>query len=129
MDELLLSAGTLGAIMALFVTLAYVVHREQIAGKRFIFEWFRNGLDQGIALLSSWLQSGFGLLRQQQEHRRARVTDPVVAQAVFRNATRTPLTVTHTDNHLSKMREHKIETALTAAQKKKRRKQKLEERF
>ena len=129
MDELLLSAGTLSAIVALFVSLMYLVRKEQLVGRRLCALWVRDRLDRVVGYFSGGARQAVTTVKDHRLERQQRTTDPSVANAVFRHATRTPLTVTYSDNHLSKMHDHKIDTALTAAEKTKRKKQKLEERF
>lgn len=129
MESLLLPAATLSAILALFVAYSVLVSVEDRRGGRLVARRLRYGLDYVVGKLSQRSRSAVGHLGTLRIYADNRATDPSVANAVFRHATRTPLTVTHTDNHLSKMREHKIETALTPAEKRKLNKKKLEERF
>ncbi len=129
MDSLLLSAVTFSASLALFVALYKLVRLEATKGERVVFIRVRAFFDQMIdavtrlclATLRS-ITSAFFQVRQPRPDRE-------LTSALMRHATRTPLTVQHTDNHLSQMRDHKSETALTSAQGRKLRKKKLEERF
>jgi len=129
METLLLPAVTLGATSALFVTLYFVISREALRGERVFLPRARQRLDTVV----DWLAARHGIVWSAMQRmlpvRTASATDRQLAQALFRNATRTPLTVTHTKNHLSQMRDHKTETALTPAQGRKLRHKKLEERF
>lgn len=127
METLLLSAVTLSATLALFVTLYKLVRHETLSGERVMLVGLRNGIDSvadwlGGRLGQVTIPTHFGLFHRRSEGH------PAVAAAI-RQATRVPLTVTHTDNHLSKMRDHKSDTALSPAQGRKLRHQKLEERF
>ncbi len=131
METLLLSAVTFGATTALFVFAFRLVMLEKQHGERLYLNGVRNHADRA-------LDYGGSILGKLQSFSRSRLThassktgtaDNAVMTALLRHATQTPLTVVHNDSHLSKMYEHKTETALTAAQKRKLNKQKLEERF
>lgn len=129
MSELLLSAVTMSATLALFVAVFRLVCAESEKGERIILGRFRGALDrycEGISYLSNLASKK---IMRTFSVRSYRSEDQKVASALMRHATKTPLTVTHTNNHLSQMRDYKSEIALTPAQKRKLRKQKLEERF
>ena len=129
METLLLPAVTLSAALALFVALYQLVRFETIRGERVVLGRVRGGLDWLVDAGSEILSSGIRAAVNHWQLRSDRPTTDANVVSLMRHATKTPLTVTHTDNHLSKMRDHKTDTALTPAQQRKLRHKKLEERF
>lgn len=129
MDLLLPSAVTFSATLALFVVLYKLVRHEDKEGQRIVFSRVRAFIDRVIDTVArfglSIVKSVVGVFHRARQPR----PDRELTSALMRHATRTPLTVQHTNNHLSQIRDHKSETALTPTQGRKLRKKKLEERF
>jgi len=125
---LLLSGIALSASLALFVLLYRLVAGENLAGKRLVLNRFRSAIDHSLDSVSNKLEQA---KKRKLASNRSQVvpTNNQSAATLLRYATRTPLTVRHTGNHLSQMSDHKSDTALTPAQKRKLSKKKLEERF
>ena len=127
MEQVISSTVVFGAVLALFTIYYRLVADEMLCGQRRFGSGWRAWLDERATIA--------GRAAQRAMARRAArpVAEPhpdnPTATALFRHATNTPLTVTHTDNHLSKMRDHKVDTALTPTEKRKLSKKKLEERF
>jgi len=119
---------TTGALLALFVFVLFIVARESRRGHRFVLGQVRSRLDQACL----WSERTVMKVRQRLGslvYRSRPTQEGANVETLLRHATRTPLTVTYTNNHLSKMHDHKSDTALTPAQGKKLRDKKLEERF
>ena len=129
MEPLLLSAVTLSASLALFVAIYKLVQYEHQIGKRVVLSKARSFLDGYINRIVTIGSNLHRRLIAMNLLTRETKPDGALASVLFSQATKTPLTVQHTKNHLSQIREHKTETALTPAQGRKLRKKKLEERF
>lgn len=132
METLLLSAATLGATVALFVVLYRVHVYEWRTGQRVVCARQRDWVDRMLERSASHVAGAMrrlGQLVSRPVARRQETSNAASVTTLLRHATRTPLTVTQTDNHLSKMQQHKNETALTALQKQKLKHKTLEELF
>lgn len=129
MESLLLPAVTWSASLALIVALYKLNRYEQVRGERVVLRRVRQGIDWLLDRAAQVVAQLQARLWQRWSRVRPPRTDSQLTNALMRHATKTPLTVTHTDNHLSQMRDHKSATALTPAQGKKLRHKKLEERF
>jgi len=128
MNELLLSGIALSASLALFVLLYRLIARESRVGQRLVLGRFRSAADQALVSMYTRLVQLKGD-RLSVSRSQAATTDNASVATLMRYATRTPLTVKHTGNHLSQMNDHKSDTALTPTQKRNLSKKKLEERF
>lgn len=129
MDSLLLSAVTLSAALALFVALYKLIRSEIRNNKRIVLVRPRGRLDELIDWVSQKVASAYRAILQSLHGSRQSRTNRQLTNALMRHATYVPLTVTHTNNHLSQMSDHKSETALSPAQGRTLRNKKLEERF
>ena len=109
-----------------------LVAKEQQAGERKLLRRVRGWLDQRceqlIGLIRQLIKTiviSFVYVVHQVRHAMA----AAIAPRPRKRALRGKLQFERTDNHLSSMHDHKSDTALSAAQKKKLRNKKLEERF
>lgn len=129
MESLLLPAVTLSASLALFVAVYKLVRYELVRGERVVLVRVRAGLDWLLDTCMHAIQQTCAAVANRIKVSRQSRTDSQLSNALMRHATRTPLTVTHTNNHLSQIKDYKSKTALTPAEGRKLRKKKLEERF
>lgn len=121
----------LGVTILLFAGMVLLVSAEQKAGERKVLRGLRGWLDRVlgkfIALIrriGKTISISFVYVVHQLRH-------AIAAAIAPRPRKRRPdrLQYERTNNHLSSMHDHKADTALTEAQKKKLRNKKLEERF
>jgi hypothetical protein len=116
----------------LFAGMVLLVAKEQKAGERKVLRRFRGWLDRVvgalIALMRRLLKTikiSFVYVVHQLRHAIA----AAIAPRPRKRKQNDKLQFERTNNHLSSMHDHKADTALTDAQKKKLRNKKLEERF
>ena len=128
--EVAFSLLATSAMVALFVCACRIVRSEESRQKRLYAARVRNWLD---GVLEKGSRLVVSIPKMQSLFYKRNATSETAGSAtiatLMRHATRTPLTVVHNDSHLSKIYEHKTETALTLAQKRKLSKKKLEEKF
>jgi len=129
---LALPSIVLGATILLGAGMVLLVAKEQQAGERKLLRRVRGWLDQRceqlIGLIRQLIKTiviSFVYVVHQVRHAMA----AAIAPRPRKRALRGKLQFERTDNHLSSMHDHKSDTALSAAQKKKLRNKKLEERF
>jgi hypothetical protein len=122
----------LGVTILLFASMVLLVAKEQKAGERKVLGRFRGWLDRMlgkvIALVRRIIKTitiSFVYVVHQLRHAVA----AAIAPRPRKRKQKDKLQYERTDNHLSSMHDHKADTALTEAQKKKLRNKKLEERF
>jgi hypothetical protein len=131
---MLLLPGSIAAGATVILTVALVVvYKEQKKGQRLFLNRFRNWLDRLCEGLSQWFRQLCAVIAVSCTYivhqLRAALARSIAPRP--RRAKKQPdrLQFEKTDNHLSSMHDHKSDTALTPAQKKKLRNQKLEERL
>jgi len=122
----------LGVTMLLFVGMVAFVAKEQKAGERTVLRGFRAWLDRVLGAVIAFIRQiiktiniSFVYVVHQLRHAMA----AAIAPRPRKRKQQDKLEYQRTDNHLSSMHDHKADTALTEAQKKKLRNKKLEERF
>ena len=122
----------LGVTILLFSGMVLLVAKEQKAGQRKVLGGFRSWLDRVLGKLialikriSKTVNISFLYVIHQVRHAIA----AAIAPRPGKRRQKDKLKYERTNNHLSSMHDHKADTALTDAQKKKLRNQKLEERF
>jgi len=122
----------LGVTMLLFASMVLLVAQEQKAGERKVLRRFRGWLDRVLGKLIALIRRiiktitiSFVYIVHQLRHAIA----AAIAPRPRRRKQKDKLQFERTSNHLSSMHDHKDDTALTEAQKKKLRNKKLEERF
>ena len=129
---LALPSIVLGVAILLFAGMVLLVSKEQKTGQRKILSRCRGWLDRMCDGLVRVVRSSAHTVTiscvyivHQLRHAMA----AAIAPRPRRRSMPAKLQYEHTDNHLSSMHEHKADTALSEAQKKKLRNKKLEERF
>lgn len=122
----------LGVTILLFVGMVLLVAKEQNAGERKVLRGVRGWLDRVVGKLTSLIRRitktisiSFVYVVHQIRHTIA----VAIAPRPRKRKQKDKLQYERTNNHLSSMHDHKADTALTEAQKKKLRNKKLEERF
>jgi hypothetical protein len=122
----------LGVTILLFAGMVLLVAQEQKAGERKVLGRFRGWLDRMLGKLIALVRRiiktitiSFAYVIHQFRHTIA----AAIAPRPRRRKSKDKLQFERTGNHLSSMHDHKDDTALTEAQKKKLRNKKLEERF
>jgi len=131
---MLLLPGSIAAIATVILTVALVVvYKEQKAGKRLFLTRFRNWLDRLCEGLAGRIRRLFTIIAVScmyiVHQLRAGLARAIAPRPRRTRKQHNKLEFEKTDNHLSSMHDHKSDTALTPAQKKKLRNKKLEERF
>jgi hypothetical protein len=131
---MLLLPGSLLAAAAVVLTVALlVVHTEQKHGQRSFWPQLRGWLDRrcdSLAMQMRQLVRVIVVSCMYVVHQlRATLARAIAPQPRKPRKQRDKLQFEKTNNHLSDMHDHKSDSALTPAQKKKLRNQKLEERF
>lgn len=122
------------ALATVILTVALVViSKEQKQGERLFLIRFRGWLDRVCESVSRNVKSfvhviGISIMYL-VHHFRAMLAKAIAPRPRRAKKQRDRLQFEKTDNHLSSMHDHKSDTALTPAQKKKLRNQKLEERL
>jgi|AntAceMinimDraft_11_1070367.scaffolds.fasta_scaffold07040_4 hypothetical protein len=129
----LLSGSILaGATVALIVALV-VIGAEQKKGARLFLTTVRGWIDQRLEGFARWVRQALHIVAISAMYLvhqvRAGLARAIAPQPRRRQKPPERLQFEHTDNHLSSMHDHKSDTALSNAQKKKLRHQKLEERL
>ncbi|MFT5831866.1 MAG: hypothetical protein ACI9SY_000242 [Candidatus Paceibacteria bacterium] len=131
---MLLLPSSIAILATVILTVALVVvYKEQKKGERLFLTRFRNWLDrlcEGLAkrvrqMCTVTTVSCVYIIHQL----RAALALAIAPRPRKQKRQRDPLVFSKTDNHLSSMHDHKSDTALTPAQKKKLRNKKLEERL
>jgi len=130
---LLLPGSILAAATVLLTVALLIVRSEQKRDNRLFFATIRGWIDRRLDNLSTVVRRvvhvvtlSFAYIVHQC---RAALARSIAPRPRKQRPVRDRLTFEKTDNHLSSMHDHKTDTALTTAQKKKLRNQKLEERF
>jgi hypothetical protein len=122
----------LGVAILLFSGMVILVSHEQRAQKRVVLSgvrrWFDRVLDMLIAFVKRVVKTVSISIVFIVHHVRHAIAAAIAPRPRHRKP-KDRLEYQRTDNHLSSMHDHKADTALTEAQKKKLRNQKLEERF
>lgn len=121
-----------GVSLTLFVGSLLLVNAEQSKGRRIVFVGLRTLLDRMVAYIGRTLRSFAHVVWISVvyvvHHMRSGLA-ATIAPRPRKRKKNDKLTFNRTDNHLSMMHDHKSDTALSEAQKKKLRNKKLEERF
>ena len=130
---LLIPISVLAAATAILVVALVVVGKEQKKGERLFLGRTRSWIDRrcdGFTKRVRQIVHVVGVSFMYVVHQfRAGLAAAIAPQPRRRKQPKERLEFSKTDNHLSSMHDHKSDTALTPAQKKKLRNQKLEERL
>ena len=130
---MLLLPGSMLALATVVLTVALVVvSKEQKAGSRLFLTAFRGWLDRRIESIILLIHKVIGVLLISVKyliHQFRAGLAQVIAPRPRKRKQHARLEYEKTDSHLSAMHDHKSDTALSEAQKKKLRNKKLEERF
>ena len=122
----------LGVTILLFAGMVLLVSKEQSKGRRVVLVTVRGWLDTGadtVVRLVKKLCSTIGISLLYVVHQIRHSIAKAIAPRPRTKKRKDKLKFEKTGNHLSTMHDHKADTALSEAQKKKLRNQKLEERF
>lgn len=122
----------LGVTILLFVSMVLLVSSEEKAGERKIMRGVRGWIDRMLSKLVAVVRKIIHTINISLLYVIHQLRHAIAAAIAPRPRHKKPkdkLQYQRTDNHLSSMHDHKVDTALTEAQKKKLRNQKLEERF
>jgi len=129
---LALPSIVLGVTILLFAGMVLLVSSEQKTGKRKVLGGLRGWFDRVCDALIRMIRAGVHTISiscvyiiHQLRHAMA----AAIAPRPRRRKQQAKLQYERTDNHLSSMHDHKADTALSDAQKKKLLNKKLEERF
>lgn len=130
---MLLLPGSMLALAVVIFTAAFaLIRKEQKVGRRLFLvmlrEWFDRGCEWVSRLCRRVVQVVGVSIMYIVHHVRAALAR-AIAPRPRKVRQRERIVYERTDNHLSSMHDHKSDTALTEAQKKKLRNQKLEERL
>lgn len=129
---LALPSIVLGVTILLFAGMALLVAKEQKAGERKVLrglrDWLDRMFDKLIALVRRIITT-ITISCVYVTHQLRHAVAAAIAPRPRRRKQTDKLQFERTNNHLSSMHDHKDDTALTEAQKKKLRNKKLEERF
>lgn len=130
---MLLLPGSMLALATVVLTVALVVvSKEQRQGQRMLLTTFRDWLDERFDSIIGLCAKGcavVGISIRYVVHQLRAGLARLIAPRPRQRKAHTKMQFEKTDNHLSSMHDHKSDTALTVAQKKKLRSKKLEERF
>jgi len=129
---LILPGSILALATLLFVGMALLVYKEQQAGKRKVLGRVRGWLDRRADSVIALCKRAWSTITISCVYLVHQIRHAAAAAIAPRPRARKPkpkLEFERTDNHLSSMHDHKSDTALSTAQKKKLRNKKLEERF
>lgn len=129
---LTLPASVLGGTILLFVGMVLLVGSERAAGERKVLPQFRSWLDgvcDSIRQLVVRVLHGVYMSGVYLVHQFRHAVAAAIAPRPRTHKQNKRLEFEKTNNHLSSMHDHKTDTALSEAQKKKLRNQKLEERL
>lgn len=130
---LLIPISTLAAATVLLTMALVVVGKENKRGERMFLPRVRGWIDgrcDALAARVRQLAHIIGVSCMYVVHQlRAGLARAIAPQPRRRKQPQERLQFEKTNNHLSSMHDHKTDTALTPAQKKKLRNKKLEERF
>ena len=130
---LLIPISMLAAAITILVVALVVVGSEQQKGERLFLGRVRGWIDRrcdALAVRVRQLTHIIGMSCMYVVHQlRAGLARAIAPQPRRRKQPQERLQFEKTSNHLSSMHDHKTDTALTPAQKKKLRNKKLEERF
>jgi hypothetical protein len=131
---MLLLPGSILATATVLLTVALVVvYKEQKKGERLFLTTLRGWLDRCLESLISRIRQVIHVISisfMYVIHQlRAGLARAIAPQPRRQRKPQERLQFEKTDNHLSSMHDHKSDTALSTAQKKKLRNKKLEERF
>jgi hypothetical protein len=122
----------LGVTILLFAGMVLLVAKEQKAGERKVLRRFRGWLDRVLGKLIALIRriiKTIGISFVYVIHQLRHAIAAAIAPRPRKRKQKDKLQYERTGNHLSSMHDHKADTALTDAQKKKLRNKKLEERF
>jgi hypothetical protein len=131
---MLLLPGSILATATVLLTVALVVvYKEQKKSERLFLATFRSWLDCCLESLVHHLKQVMHVIcisfMYVIHQLRAGLARAIAPQPRRQRKPKERLQFEKTDNHLSSMHDHKSDTALSTAQKKKLRNKKLEERF
>jgi len=122
----------LGVTILLFAGMVLLVAKEQHAGERKVLRRFRGWLDRVLGKLIAlirWICKTVSISFVYVIHQLRLAIAAAIAPRPRKRKQQARIEYERTDNHLSSMHDHKADTALTEAQKKKLRNKKLEERL
>jgi len=119
----------LGVTILLFAGMVLLVSKEQKAGERKVLRGLRGWLDRILGKIIALIRRIIKTISISFVYVIHQLRHAIAAAIAPRPRRRNKLQFERTNNHLSSMHDHKDDTALTEAQKKKLRNKKLEERF
>lgn len=130
---LLIPISVLATAITILVVAVVVVSKEQKKGSRLFLVGIRGWIDSQCDALTTRVCRLFHIsivsYMYVVHQLRVGLARAIAPQPRRRKQPQERLQFEKTNNHLSSMHDHKIDTALTPAQKKKLRNKKLEERF